>query len=183
MTQIRRDGPKPAHQNSYAFKHNRASKTTQKILASPNIGLCKRCHDIIEWKKAYRKYKPLTQPRRCNICQQKTITLAYHVICNACAKEKKQCAKCCEPYDEKLQQDETLQAELKELDEIEKKMSGMSLRKQFATMREVVRLEMAKEAAEEGENNGEPSTKPAVSAADFDDFGSDDEDEFDEDDL
>jgi hypothetical protein len=30
----------------------------------PNEGLCPRCHDIIEWKKKYRKYKPLTTPKR-----------------------------------------------------------------------------------------------------------------------
>jgi hypothetical protein len=28
----------------------------------PNIGLCQKCHDIIEWKKQYRKYKPRTMP-------------------------------------------------------------------------------------------------------------------------
>ncbi len=30
--------------------------------AQPNIGLCQKCHDIIEWKKQYRKYKPRTVP-------------------------------------------------------------------------------------------------------------------------
>lgn len=118
MTQIRRDGPKPRHQNDYAFKHNKASKLTAKILSTPNVGLCKRCHDIIEWKKAYRKYKPLTQPRRCNVCQQKTITLAYHVICDACAKKQKKCAKCCESYDDKLVGDEQLADEIQSLEEV-----------------------------------------------------------------
>lgn len=45
----------PAHQNSFAFKHNPNSKKTKKIAAIPNVGVCKRCHDIIEWRKKYRK--------------------------------------------------------------------------------------------------------------------------------
>jgi len=47
----------PAHQNSFAFKHNKNSKKTKKIAAIPNVGVCKRCHDIIEWRKKYRKVR------------------------------------------------------------------------------------------------------------------------------
>jgi hypothetical protein len=56
---IEKKGP-PKHQNTFAFKHNKHSKLTQKIRETPNTGLCKTCFDIIEWKKKYRKYKPLT---------------------------------------------------------------------------------------------------------------------------
>ena len=55
---------KPAYQNKVAFYHNRNSKKTKTILSLPNAGLCKRCHDIIEWKKKYRKYKPLKAPTK-----------------------------------------------------------------------------------------------------------------------
>ena len=54
----------PAHQNKYAFKHNKGSKLTEKILAIPNEGVCNRCAEIIEWKKKYRIYKPLTTPAK-----------------------------------------------------------------------------------------------------------------------
>ena len=56
--------PHVQHQNKVAFRHNPSSRKTAKILAAPNAGLCTKCHDIIEWRKRYRKYKPLTTPRR-----------------------------------------------------------------------------------------------------------------------
>mmetsp|Transcript_4611 Transcript_4611/g.8868 ORF Transcript_4611/g.8868 Transcript_4611/m.8868 type:complete len:290 (-) Transcript_4611:83-952(-) len=82
-------GRKPAHQNTFAFRHNPKSKLTEKILASPNVGVCRRCHDKIEWRKQYRKYKPLTQPGKCNLCQQKNVVAAYHTICTNCATSDK----------------------------------------------------------------------------------------------
>lgn len=82
-------GRKPAHQNTFAFRHNPKSKLTEKILASPNVGCCRRCHDKIEWRKQYRKYKPLTQPSKCNLCQLKKVVAAYHTICTNCATSDK----------------------------------------------------------------------------------------------
>ena len=46
----------PAHQNSFAFKHNKHSKKSEAIAAMPNHAVCKRCWEKIEWKKKYRKY-------------------------------------------------------------------------------------------------------------------------------
>lgn len=54
----------PKHQNSWAFKHNKNSKKSAKIANIPNVGLCRRCHDKIEWRKKYRKYKPLKAARK-----------------------------------------------------------------------------------------------------------------------
>lgn len=85
MPTKKKKGHHPAHQNTFAFQHNPGSKLTAKILASPNVGLCRRCHDKIEWRKQYRKYKPLSQPARCNICKRRNITAAYHTICDGCA--------------------------------------------------------------------------------------------------
>ena len=87
-------GKRPAHQNSTAFKHNPNSRLTARIAAIPNDGLCHRCHAIIEWRKKYRKYKPLSQPRKCNQCQAKTVRFAYHTRCSACSQADKSCAKC-----------------------------------------------------------------------------------------
>ena len=54
-TKKKKKGRAPKHQNSFAFIHNPKSKKTDKILASPNVGVCKRCYDKIEWRKKYRK--------------------------------------------------------------------------------------------------------------------------------
>lgn len=81
----KKKGHHPAHQNTFAFRHNPKSKLTAKILSLPNEGLCRRCHEKIEWRKKYRKYKPLTQPSTCNLCKRKNVTAAYHTICDGCA--------------------------------------------------------------------------------------------------
>lgn len=78
-------GRAPAHQNRFAFRHNPKSKKTDKILSSPNVGVCKRCHEKIEWRKKYRKYKPRTQLGKCNMCQKRNIKAAYHTICGDCS--------------------------------------------------------------------------------------------------
>ena len=82
-------GRAPAHQNVYAFQHNPKSKKTAKILNSPNINVCKRCFDKIEWRKKYRKYKPRSQPGKCNICEKRTVLAAYHTICTSCTTSEK----------------------------------------------------------------------------------------------
>jgi len=81
----KKKGRAPTHQNKFAFRHNPKSKKTDKIMASPNVGVCRRCHEKIEWRKQYRKYKPLTQPGKCNHCQRRNIRAAYHTICGDCA--------------------------------------------------------------------------------------------------
>ena len=81
----KKKGRAPAHQNRFAFRHNPKSKKTDKILAAPNVGCCARCHEKIEWRKQYRRYKPLTQPGKCNLCQRRNVKAAYHTICGDCA--------------------------------------------------------------------------------------------------
>lgn len=87
-------GHRPAHENNFAFIHNANSKKTKKILEMPNEGLCRRCHDKIEWRKKYRKYKPLKVPAVCNYCHQKDVKAAYHKACRPCASAKKVCPSC-----------------------------------------------------------------------------------------
>jgi hypothetical protein len=81
----KKKGQVPAHQNTFAFKHNIKSKVTAKILASPNVHVCRRCRDKIVWRKQYRKYKPLTQPGTCNGCKKRNVLAAYHTICESCS--------------------------------------------------------------------------------------------------
>lgn len=89
------------YQNRTAFKndlHDTSQKT--KIINSLDItGVCKRCKDIIEWKIKYKKYKPLSAPRKCVNCEQKAIKHAYHMFCSKCSSEKQVCAKCCKPVE------------------------------------------------------------------------------------
>lgn len=84
----KRKGKAPRHKNSFAFIHNAKSKKTDKILASPNVGACKRCHEKIEWRKKYRKYKPRTQLGKCHQCKKQNIKAAYHTLCPTCSTSK-----------------------------------------------------------------------------------------------
>ena len=88
-----KSGP-PAHANRHAFRHNPGSKLTQKIIASPINDLCPPCHAVLEWRKKYRKYKPLTVAKKCVRCQQKAVKEAYHVICTPCVRKDRCCGKC-----------------------------------------------------------------------------------------
>jgi hypothetical protein len=83
-TSKKKKGRAPAHQNTFAFKHNPKSKKTDAILNSPNTHVCRRCHDKIEWRKKYRKYKPRTQPGKCTLCSRRNIKAAYHILCETC---------------------------------------------------------------------------------------------------
>lgn len=87
-------GRVPRYQNAFTFKHNSKSKKTDYIQGLHHSGLCRRCNDKIEWKKKYRKYKPLKKPRKCKHCMQPRVRRAYHVICAQCARDKNCCAWC-----------------------------------------------------------------------------------------
>lgn len=97
------------HQNRTKFKndlHDTSSKT--KLINSLDItGVCKRCKDIIEWKIKYKKYKPLTAPKKCVHCEGKSVKHAYHVMCTPCSRTRNACAKC-------LKTVEAIEAESKE---------------------------------------------------------------------
>lgn len=87
------------HQNATAFKNTLHDTTAQmkKVLNLKIEHVCARCRDIIEWKIKYKKYKPLTVPRKCVKCGGKTVKSAYHITCSACAERLKICAKCGTP--------------------------------------------------------------------------------------
>lgn len=87
------------YQNTFAFYHNKGSKLTKIILESPIRGLCSKCTAVIEWKKTYRKYKPLTTLKKCTKCEEKNIQDAYHIVCHKCATQFGICEKCIQPID------------------------------------------------------------------------------------
>ncbi|XP_051959368.1 uncharacterized protein C9orf85 homolog [Xyrauchen texanus] len=86
----------PKHQNASAFRNDKygASVQVKKAKAMVHDGLCQHCKDVLEWKVKYNKYKPITQPRKCVKCLQKTVMDAYHIICKPCALKLELCAKC-----------------------------------------------------------------------------------------
>ncbi|KAG5178452.1 hypothetical protein JKP88DRAFT_225426 [Tribonema minus] len=125
----------------------------------PNEGLCKSCWDKVEWRKKYRKYRPLTQPATCRDCSQRTVTAAYHKICQPCAKAKGVCAFCCDRRDlVKKTGLETLETVTKEI-EAEALAGGMTLREKKAALRAAEkkfrRRTEGAEAEGEGEGDGE----------------------------
>lgn len=94
-----RKGPQK-HQNKFSWKPNAGVKINETELGgrfrpySEVTGVCPRCKEQIEWKRKYGKYKPLTEPAKCQRCSKRAVRQAYHNLCTACAKEHKVCAKC-----------------------------------------------------------------------------------------
>lgn len=86
------------HQNHTAFKNtlHDTSHRTKFINSIQVTDVCLRCKEIIEWKIKYKKYKPLSQPKKCVTCEQKTVKKAYHVMCVDCGRKLKKCTKCCQ---------------------------------------------------------------------------------------
>ena len=54
------------HQNTKVFKNDLhdTSKKTKQINRLVVGGVCARCREIIEWRKKFKKYKPLAAPRK-----------------------------------------------------------------------------------------------------------------------
>ena len=102
----KKSGP-PVHANRYAFVHNPNSRLTRQILAMPIGGVCPDCRAVLEWRKRFRKYKPLSVPKKCVRCGGKAIKEAYHIICRPCSAKDKVCAKCLQAWTPKLAADGT----------------------------------------------------------------------------
>uniref|UniRef100_A0A8C0PCX8 Uncharacterized protein n=1 Tax=Canis lupus familiaris TaxID=9615 RepID=A0A8C0PCX8_CANLF len=66
----------------------------KKINAKLHDGVCQRCKEVLEWRVKYSKYKPLSKPKKCVKCLQKSVKDSYHIICRPCACELEVCAKC-----------------------------------------------------------------------------------------
>ncbi|XP_046551526.1 uncharacterized protein C9orf85 homolog [Haliotis rubra] len=92
---------KQKHQNTSVFRNDMYNKS--KKVASLNEtklpGLCQHCREKIEWKIKYAKYKPLTVPKKCIKCSEKTVKKAYYNICLPCGQAREICCKCGEKKD------------------------------------------------------------------------------------
>ncbi|XP_062063067.1 uncharacterized protein C9orf85 homolog [Lepus europaeus] len=84
------------YQNVFSFKNDRFDKSaqTKRINAKLHEGVCQRCKEVLEWRVKYSKYKPLSKPKKCVKCLQKTVKDSYHIMCRLCAYELEVCAKC-----------------------------------------------------------------------------------------
>lgn len=81
--------------------------------------MCQRCKEVLEWRVKYSKYKPLSKPKKCVKCLQKTVKDSYHIMCRPCACELEVCAKCGKkedivtPFNEELKQTENTENNLR----------------------------------------------------------------------
>ena len=85
------------HQNLTKWNAYNKFKTDPKSKIASSVTVtncCLKCTGVIEWKIKYGKYKPLTQPAKCTRCLEKRIKSAYHILCQPCVEETKNCAKC-----------------------------------------------------------------------------------------
>ena len=83
------------HQNLTKWNAYNKFKTDPKSKIASSVTVtncCLKCTGVIEWKIKYGKYKPLTQPAKCTRCLEKRIKSAYHILCQPCVEETKNCA-------------------------------------------------------------------------------------------
>lgn len=171
--------------------HERARSNAALVLTT--LG---RAPQQIEWKKKYHKYKPLRHPGKCNICGEKKINKAYHVLCDGCAQKHKKCGKCMEDK-HVLKRYQKTEAELHHDQQVfENKLSQMPERDRRKIMRrleagedgleeEVLAMDTKPSAEEEEEEEVPQTEEDAMAAAmdamdeeeDFDDLDDEDADE------
>lgn len=91
-------GSRQGYINKTKFDPNRHKHEKERLSDSVFLYMtslcCQRCCEIIQWKVDFGKYVSLEHPRKCNTCMNKDVTIAYHRICQACAKGRAICAKC-----------------------------------------------------------------------------------------
>ncbi|RNF12136.1 uncharacterized protein Tco025E_06508 [Trypanosoma conorhini] len=91
-------GSQQVYRNKVKFDPYRYKLDDQKlppgVVAFFTSLCCRRCCEILQWKVDYGKYIPLERQRKCNCCQERTVAIAYHHMCQRCATETTRCAKC-----------------------------------------------------------------------------------------
>eukprot|EP00796_Vickermania_ingenoplastis_P007212 gene7212-5069_t len=94
-------GSRQAYTNATKFDPNKykleKERVPEEVIEKMTSLCCRRCCEIINWKLDYGKYEPLQRARKCNICSEKKVSLAYHRICQECAEVNCVCAKCQKP--------------------------------------------------------------------------------------
>ncbi|KAA8530459.1 hypothetical protein F0562_005168 [Nyssa sinensis] len=180
-----RQGP-PKHQNKYAWKPNAGVKINETEVGgrfrpySEVTGVCLRCKEQIEWKRKYGKYKPLTEPAKCQRCSKRSVRQAHHNLCTACAKEHGVCAKCSCRVDRIIGRDAAeVEAEQKTLEEAIKNARERDRRTLLRTMNKGKSHNSAKPPTNSESKAGE--LFPAASLEEYAEFGRDDDNNTDKD--
>ncbi|KAF2355557.1 Protein of unknown function DUF2039 [Trinorchestia longiramus] len=99
------------------------------------VQVCETCTNIIDWKIKYKKYKPLTQPKTCTKCLEKSIVNAYHTVCLACATTLGICCKCAMAKEVVKEAPPDERTQLKEKSELESEVKRLPLRRRKAFWR------------------------------------------------
>ena len=170
------------HKNKTAWvahKHQDGLKITDEMVQE--IGwldhCCEKCCDVLAWRRKYAKYKPLSQAGKCNRCQAKEVRRPYHSLCQPCASQTSQCAKCQQPYaipQEVLDREakmKYIKSKLGLLPERYRRSAERKLEKEEQDMDEIVSLVDRALRKREEEREGRKVTKvagegPAAAAAD-----------------
>merc|ERR1712002_573227 len=129
------------HKNNFAFK-NDMHDTSDKTKSVNNLfvsNVCQRCKDCIEWKIKYKKYKPLTVPRKCVKCDQKSVKYAYHIVCSNCAVQNKICAKCSKSKEVIGQPEQAVSDKQRMENNLKEESKHMRLREKKAFLRQLER--------------------------------------------
>ncbi|CAL4204013.1 unnamed protein product, partial [Meganyctiphanes norvegica] len=116
-------------------------KKTKKCLSMQLYQVCKRCHDVIQWKITYKKYKPLTVPKKCTKCEQKTIKDAYHIVCIPCGQMHNICCKCGKKEEVISHKEPTYTEKSQALAELDADLKTLPERKRRAYQRYIDKLE------------------------------------------
>jgi len=85
------------YKNKRAYKVLFNEKFSEVAKNVPLDRLCERCHDQIEWKIQYGKYKSATSLSKCIKCEEKNVNKSYRNICDKCSDKDKLCSKCMQP--------------------------------------------------------------------------------------
>lgn len=139
------------YQNKHAFKNDLHDKSNKiKMIKSLQTwGLCAPCKDIIDWKIKYKKYKPLSQPRTCTRCSQKTVKRAYYIVCQSCSGAEKLCGKCGKKKELEQEIGLTTEEEMTHDAQLEQEMKFMSERQRRSFFRKQASGKLAQATAGE----------------------------------
>lgn len=169
----------PKYRNKSAFKnvYHDTSVQTQRIISTEVDGVCARCKDIIDWRIRYKKYKPLSQPKTCVSCKEKTVKKAYYVYCVPCSMSSQKCAKCGEKKEVVIKPSPSAAKQASEQREVQFELELLPERKRRALLRY---KEGGSQALDKGSLKTEDadcinSNEDVVDNEDFDDDDLDDD--------
>ena len=130
------------HQNQRPFKVS-FNPYLEDLKQNSDLGrLCLHCYPKIKWKFQFGKYKPRTQPGKCNTCDLKAITKAYRHYCDKCCDEHKVCSKCGESIQKGYHQESLIKKSPAEASNEENQFNALISKLAERSRRKVLRLKL-----------------------------------------